>query len=215
MIAVTTVGDARHSNALARARDNNIEWLLDTHPVTADMLVGLGWFPTRAKARVRLRRLTAKKRIRFVGTICRKGGRPEHVYCRWLPKLGGLVHEVELTELCFRLDAATILRGPHVIDDDIQPDAEVRIKGHLYYLELDRGTMGYAQMARRFERYEGFEDLVLWVCPTAARREGLRQRAEPLRSVALFTTLPEALDSPHKPIWIDYAGNRTSLPREG
>src|SRR5438270_13057695 len=93
----------QHSLEFARERDERICWLLEMHPVTAAMLVNLGWFPSKNKALRRLRRLVAKKRIRFVGTVCRNTGRPEHVYCRWRLNNGQLLHEVELTELCFRL----------------------------------------------------------------------------------------------------------------
>ena len=208
-------GTPRRSLAYARARDERIVWLLTMHPVTAAMLVAIELFPTRAKALKRLRRLAAKGRIRFAGTVCRKLGHPEHVFCRWRPKEDNLIHEVELTELCFRLDAERILRGPHTTDDRIRPDAEAWINGQLYYLELDRGSMGYAQMERRFRLYEDFPHFVLWTCPTAERRDGLRGRAERLRHCALFTTLPEALADPHVSIWIDVGGERVALPRQG
>lgn len=207
-------GAAHQSLAFARARDARVEWLLASHPVTAGMLVSLGWFPTRAKAVKRLRRLVAKRRIRCVGTVSRKLGRPEHVFCKWQPKSNDLLHEVELTDLCFRLDAARIFRGPHATDDRIRPDAEVWINGQPYYLELDRDTMGYAQMAGRFRLYEGLPHFVLWVCPTPERRDGLRRRAEALRSCALFTTFAEAVASPHGPVWLDVTGSRAVLPRE-
>src|SRR5207253_2279068 len=119
---------------------------LEMHPVTAAMLVRLGWFPSKNKALKRLNRLVGKKRVRLVGTVCQKGGRPENVYCRWTPKADHLLHEVQLTQLCFRLDAGKIFRGPLVMDSEIRPDAEVWINGEVYYLEWDRGTMGYAQV---------------------------------------------------------------------
>jgi hypothetical protein len=184
------------------------------HPVTAAMLVAIGWFPTKRKALRRLQRLAARRRVRVVGTVSRKPGRPEHVYCRWRPKGDDLLHEVELTALCLRLDAARVLRGPHATDDRLRPDAEAWINGQLYYLELDRGTMGYAQIQRRFRLYEGFPHFVLWVCPTPERRDGLRGRAEALRSVALFTTFAEAVADPHAAIWLDYQGARVALPRQ-
>src|SRR5437868_5720066 len=101
----------RESSAFARVRDGRICWLLMTHPVTAAMLVSLGWFPNAAKASKRLRRLRARKSIRLVGTVCRHAGRPEHVYSRFRLKADSLLHEVELTELCLRLDASEIRRG--------------------------------------------------------------------------------------------------------
>lgn len=203
------------SITFARQRDARICWLLETHPVTAAMLVRLGWFPNKNKALRRLRRLVARKRIRLVGTVCRATGRPEHVYCRWRPKPDQLLHEVELTELCLRLNAGKILRGRQATDGRVRPDAEVWVNGQRYYLELDRGTMGYAQVARRFRKYEGCPHLSLWVCPTQERMEGMRQRAERLRHAALFTTFAEALASPHAEIWRDFHGGKAALPREG
>jgi hypothetical protein len=204
----------RESAAYAKARDERVVWLLTMHPVTAAMLVRIGWFPTRAKALKRLRRLCARGRVRFVGTMCRRFGRPEHVFCRWRVKHDDLLHEVELTELCLRLDAGAIRRGPHATDTRIRPDAEVSINGRVYYVELDRGSMGYAQMERRFRLYDTFPHFVLWVCPTPERRDALRARAEGLRHCALFTTFAEALVDPHAAIWLDYGSERVALPRE-
>jgi hypothetical protein len=208
-------GPTQSSIAFARARDERVCWLLSQHPVTAAMLVSLGWFPSKNKALKRLRRLVARRRIRLVGTVCRKGGRPEHVYCRYRPKADLLLHEVELTELCLRLDAGAILRGPHVTDTAVRPDAEVWINGRLYYLELDRGTMSYAQIERRFRTYEGCPHLALWVCGTPERLEGLRRRAGRLRGTALFSTRADALADPHGPVWVDHGGGKAPLPREG
>ena len=209
-----SAGEPQRSIPFSRERDTRICWLLDSHPVTAAMLVTLGWFPTRGKTLKRLRRLATRHRIRFVGTVARKPGRPEHVYCRWRVKPDQLLHEVELTELCLRLDAGTIHRGPHATDAHIRPDAEVGINGQRYYLELDRGTMGYAQIAGRFRLYENCPHLSLWVCNTRARREGLRSRAERVRHTTLFATRAEVLADPHGPVWWDYAGQIAALPRE-
>jgi hypothetical protein len=186
------------------------------HPVTAAMLVEIGWFPSLDKARKRLRRLVQRNRIRLVGTVCRKTGRPEHVFCRWHPKVDQMLHEIGLTELCFRIHAGTILRGPQVTDREILPDAEVWINGACYYLELDRGTMSYEQIVRtRFRKYEGCPQFLLEVCPSEARMEGLRQRAEKIQHIALFTTRAAFLADPHGEIWRDFKGESASLPREG
>jgi hypothetical protein len=162
-----------------------------------------------------LRRLVAKGRIRFVGTVYRALGRPEFVFCRWPVKEDNLRHEIELTDLCLRIDASEIRRGPHVTDTRIRPDAELSINGQTYYLEHDRGTMGYGQITNRFGQYEGFPHFVLWVCSTPERREGLRTRAVALRHCALFTTFTEALRSPHDSIWLDFGGEKVALPSEG
>lgn len=202
--------------AFARQRDTQILWLLDQHPVTAAMLVTLGWFPSKNKALKRLNRLVQRRRIKRVGTVWQGRGRPEHVFCRWLPKHDQLLHEVQLTQLCLGLHAERILRGPAVTDTAIRPDAEVWINGHCYYVELDRGTMGYGKIVQeRFAKYRTCPHLSLWVCTSETRREGLRLRAEDLAATALFTTLPEALVSPHGEIWLDVAGERAALPRQG
>jgi len=210
----SAIGTTQRSIEFARSRDAKITWLLGMHPVTAMILVRLGLFPSRNKALKRLNRLVGKKRIYLVGTVCRKTGRPEHVYCRWRPKPNQLLHEVLLTELCLRIHAGRILRGPHVVDGRVRPDAELWINDRLYYLELDRGTMGYAQIAGRFRKYEECPHLALWVCANADRLNGLRSRAEPLRHTALFTTLAEALVTPHGAIWRDYNGDTAALPRQ-
>ena len=205
----------RRSLDFARARDARICWLLDMHPVTAAMLVQIGWFPSKNKALKRLNRLVLRRRIKLVGTVCRKTGRPENVYCRWTPKVNQLLHDVQLTQMCFRLDAEKILRGPLVIDTEVRPDAEVWINGAVYYLEWDQGTMSYGQIVRhRFRRYETCPHLALWVCQTEIRREGLRARAERIRHTALFSIAGEALASPHREIWLDYRGEKVALPRQ-
>jgi hypothetical protein len=160
--------------------------------------------------------LCRRGRIRLVGTVCRNGsGRPEYVYTGQPISTDSLLHEVELTELCLKLHAGKIRRGVRVTATDLRPDAELWINGRLYYLELDRGTMGYRQIERRFRLYEQVTDLVLWVCSSPQRTEAMRVRAGKIRSVALFATLADAVAAPHGAIWQDYAGNRAALPREG
>jgi hypothetical protein len=207
--------DRRHSIAFSRERDARVCWLLETHPVTAAMLVEIGWFPSKNKALHRLGRLVRRERIRLVGTVCQKPARPENVYCRWIPKVDHLLHEVQLTQLCLKLHASKILRGPDVTDTVIRPDAQVWINGEAYYLEWDRGTMGLLQIARyRFPKYEHCRHLALWVCSTERRRDALRERANRIRSIALFATAQEALACPHADIWLDYQGGKAALPRQ-
>lgn len=74
-----TLSPHRRSNDLGRSRDAQVCALLEAHPATAAMLVGLGWFPSRAKALKRLRTLTRRRRIALVGSASRHAGRPEHV----------------------------------------------------------------------------------------------------------------------------------------
>jgi hypothetical protein len=203
----------RHPIAFSRARDARVLRLLEEHPATAAMLVGLGWFPTKGKALKRLRRLVARGKVRLVGTVCRKPGRPEHVYCRWRPKPDQLLHEVDLTQVCLRLHAGRVLRGPQLEGSDLRPDAELEINGDTYFLELDRGSMGYRQVRGRMRQYEGSDRLVLWVCPTEGQRDGRRRLAAEAGHRGLFTTFAEAVADPHRPIWVDGRGERAALPR--
>jgi hypothetical protein len=202
------------SNAVARVRDEQVLWLLERHPATAGMLAGIGLFPTQKKARRRLHRLVERKRVRMLGTVSLKCGRPEQVYGRGRWNGTNLLHEVQLTRVLLRIDASDVRRGPGEVDDYLRPDAEVVIGGVRYFLELDCGTMNYADMVRkRFARYRLSDRTVLWVCPTARRRDGLRSHAAGIRDTALFTTLDQALTDPHAAVWMHYDGHAVPLPR--
>jgi hypothetical protein len=211
---MTDVPSAASGNAIARQRDAALLWLLSRHPATASMLVGIGLFPTRKKASKRLHRLAARRRLRLLGTVALKNGRPEHAYGRGHWNTTNLTHEVQLTRVCLKIDADEVRRGPGDVDATLRPDAEVLIAGRTFFLELDCGTMGYADVARkRFAKYRASDELVLWVCPTASRMEGLRRHAAMIRGTALFATLDQVLTNPHGPIWVDCDGARGALPR--
>lgn len=206
----------RSSNAFARERDARICWLLERHPVTAAMLVEIQLFTDRKRAIKRLNRLCERRQLKLAGTVSLKDGRPEHVYCRsrWAAKGDTLLHEVLVSRVCFKIHATEVRRGPDQVDSFLRPDAELRISGQRYLLEVDCGTMSYQQVvSERFTKYGSCQDIVLWVCSTEARAEGLRTQAQVLSGVALFTTLPLALANPHAPIWRDYAGETAALPR--
>ena len=202
------------SAAYCLIRDETVASLINTHPVTAALLVERGLFPTRKKARERLRVLTRQKRIHRVGVIWRKAGSPENVYCLWRPKSDQLPHEVELSALCLRLSATTVRRGPGVKDRTVRPDAEVQINDDLFYLELDRGSMRIDQIEERLAKYRGCPHMALWVCPNQKRLEAVRRAANAVVRDALFTTFDEALADPHAEIWQDFNGERTFLPCE-
>jgi hypothetical protein len=202
------------SASFARDRDERLLWFLSHHPATAAILVAISLFPSRKKASKRLRRLVERGRIRLLGTVSLTDGRPQHVYARGRWKADNLYHEVQLTRLCLKVYADEIRRGPGQVDAFLRPDAEAMIAGRRYFLEMDCGTMGYAEVVRkRFERYRTSDDFVLWVCPSRSRMDGLRRHAAMLRGTALFTTLDDALADPHAPVWIDVDGIAASLPR--
>src|SRR4051812_22879469 len=131
----------KESSALARKRDAAVLWLLARHPATASMLVGVGLFPNRKKASERLHRLAQRRRLRLLGTVSLNAGRPEHVYGRGHWNRTNLTHEVLLTTVCLRIDAEEVRRGHGEVDAALRPDAELRIGGRRFFLELDRGTM--------------------------------------------------------------------------
>jgi predicted transcriptional regulator len=205
----------KSSNAFARERDQQLAWLLERHPVTCDMLVEAGFFRTKQRARKRLRRLVERRQLRLVGTVALKDGRPQHVYSRGRSvKTDNLVHEVLITQLCFKVHADEVRRGAADVDRYLCPDAELFIDGQRFLLECDRSTLSYETVVRtRFAKYRSCTDFVLWVCTTQARMEGLRRRAVELRHTALFTTLELALRDPHAAIWLDADGQQAALPR--
>ena len=67
------------------------------------------------------------------------------MYCRYRPKADALLHEVELTAFCLRLDAGTVLRGPQLTDAHC-PDAEIWING--------KKVAGPDEVVGAFRRYE-------------------------------------------------------------
>jgi hypothetical protein len=215
MTTQPTQKDGRNSNAYARQRDERIAWVLERHPTTARMLVEIGLFTSAARARKRLRRLVTKGKLRLAGTVSLRDGRPEHLYCcgQWL-KADNLLHEAQLTCVCFKTHADEIRRGSDEVDPFIRPDAEFFICGQRYFLELDRGTISYPTIMRtHFARYSMCTDTVLWVCPTVARMEGLRRRARTFQADMLFTTFDLAVRNPHAMIWINVEGTKITLPR--
>ncbi len=76
----TALAVHRRSNDFAQVRDARILWLIETHPITAEMLVRVSLFPSKDKALRRLKRLVMRRRLHLVGTVCRKAGWPEHVH---------------------------------------------------------------------------------------------------------------------------------------
>ena len=97
---MTGTASPANSNAVARSRDAAVLWLLSRHPATAAMLVGIGLFPNRKKAGKRLHRLVQRKKLRLLGTVSLKGGRPELVYGRGHSNGTNLIQEVRLTQVC-------------------------------------------------------------------------------------------------------------------
>src|SRR5688572_6546499 len=133
MATIPNTHRPENNNAFARLRDGRILWLLERHPTTARMLVEIGFFRTKARASKRLRRLVERKKLRLVGTVSMSDGRPEHVYARGMHvKADNVLHEVQVSRVCFEIDADEVRRGPGEVDPALRPDAELLINGQRY-----------------------------------------------------------------------------------
>ena len=117
------------------------------------------------------------------------------------------LHELQLTEVCLNMQAEEI-RRLHAVDRRFNADAEVVIDGQTYYVELDRGTEGYAQVRKQMQNYQNANADVLWIVPTKTRMAGMMKRAA---GSFWFTTYDQAL-TPHEEVWVNVHGEVTALP---
>lgn len=132
-------------------------------------------------------------------------GRKCNVYVYgWNPK--HLLHEVITTGDLIRtklpLWDTTVQRGDDV-DPELRPDATI-VGRKSIHLEIDLGTEGRRQLAKQIEAYRGLDErqaCVVWLAPTRARLDAIRQLAESIHRVALFSVLGSG-------VWEDAAGNR-------
>jgi hypothetical protein len=118
------------------------------------------WFPSRNKALAGLRRLAQGRQIQLAGTLGRRGGRPEHVYCRWRPRRASFGTRWSRPTLRLRLDAQEVRRGPPSWTCCVLPDAEVLIGGVAFYLEVDRGTMSHRRSRPPLPALRGLPSLL-------------------------------------------------------
>ena len=138
-------------------------------------------------------------------------GRPERVYSNsWTPKADHLRHELLLTDFLLCYPEADVLRG-WLVNKRIRPDAEMRINGRLFNVELDTGHQSYAQVRRRQQRYAGVQDLLLYVTLKSSRLAGLIRNSNAVQSIALFTTLSQAQANPFGEIWKSCSGRSGSI----
>lgn len=204
---------SRHARA-GKTRDQMIFDILDIHPVIAEQLVRMRLFPTVKIAQRRLLKLVQKKKVHYCGSaLMHDRGRPCNVYARWRPKHDNLRHEILLTEFLLPFIDAEIVRG-YEIRLPQRPDAKMTINGLVYLVEMDCGTMSYRDIVqKRFKKYEDYDGIVLWVCPTDVRKQGLIDRAERVKHNALFTTFAATLTEPFGGVWVDYDGQISSVPK--
>lgn len=171
------------------------------------------FFPSKQTAYRRIKRLEEMKLLRKVGeTMVQDTGRQEKVYCNgWKPKSDQLRHEVLLTDFLLLYGDAETVRGWHV-DRTLRPDAEMRLHGLLYYVELDTGHMSLSQIRKRQEAYRGASNLVLYVTlGTQVRLRNLMRTSERIEQIGLFTTFSQAMNDPCGRIWQNRQGEQLSI----
>ncbi len=146
--------------------------------------------------------------------------RPRDVYCNgWKPKDSTLRHEILLTDVLMAMNDIEVRRG-YEVDKDVQPDAEIWIGKRHFYMEMDTGTMSHWHVKRKWaKRYmrviqrvrEGSPEFLLVVCVTERRLKGLVERSEPVKDIALYSTVERVMSDPWGKVWLDANGKEGSL----
>lgn len=146
--------------------------------------------------------------------------RPLDVYCNgWQPQPAKLRHEKLLTDMLLAMGDIEICRG-YEVNSDVEPDAELWINGRHFYVEMDTGTMSHWHLKRKWiKRYSrviervrtGSKEFLLVVCVTERRLKGLIERSEPVREIALYSTVERVMNNPWGKVWLDGNGNEGAL----
>lgn len=148
-------------------------------------------------------------KVKLIGYVQNDEGRDVKLFARF--PVNKPQHAYELTKLCLGISAETIRTGTSV--DQRLADAELVINGKLHYLELDRGTMGYAEVIGRLDKYRDCQDKVLWVMSSELRIKGILERTKNLPATFLFTTYEKARQDFHQAIWTDATGITSCVER--
>ena len=136
-------------------------------------------------------------------------GRPERVFCNgYEPQRNHLKHEVWLPDFLLPYDEYSVMRRGNDVDQRIRPDAEMEMDDQKYFVELDTGTVHHPKQRKRWKRYDKVADEFLLVVTSSKKRmKNLISSADGVRSIALFTTLKEAIENPFGEIWHDCSGS--------
>ena len=143
-------------------------------------------------------------------------GRPERVFCNGFePQRNHLKHEVWLTDFLLPYDEYSEMKRGNEVDQKIRPDAEMEMGNEKYFVELDTGTVHHPKQRKRWKRYSTVKDeFLLVVTLSKIRMKNLITNADGVRSIALFTTLAEAIADPYGEIWRDCLGKEcAAIPR--
>ena len=130
-------------------------------------------------------------------------GRPERVFSNRLhPKVDNLKHDVLLTNFLLPYDNFSEIKRGNNADKETQADAVMEMASQKYYVELDTGTVSHPKQRKRWKRYQHVtQDFLLVVTSSTTRMNNLIEQAYGVRSIALFTTLKQAISDPFGSIW--------------
>lgn len=135
-------------------------------------------------------------------------GRPQIVYGGSTVKSGMLEHEVLITELHLHFRKHSFERRFSVANTTA--DARLIKDQTTFYIEVDTGRMDQRQMRAKWLRYGDCRDYILIVCQREKRLERLKQSAERVKHIALFTTF-DRLKSGRPEPWEDRDGQTTNV----
>lgn len=208
--------DLQQTGVRWQERDRDIIDLVSEHPATAEQVARIyftGGTPkpetARKKANRRLNRLARRRKIRALGLVLLKGtGRPQIVYGGRKIKLGMLEHEVLITEL-------RLFFFPHAFERSVPigkttADALLTKDQTRFWIELDTNRMDARQMRAKWMRYGACQDFILIVCQSEKRLKRLKESAERVKHIALFTTMNRLKLGRNEP-WEDCEGKTTNV----
>ena len=191
-------------------------------PITARILVDLGYLDSFAEehrmfaANRKLNALAGRvdSSIRRVGAAYGPGknGRNcwQSVYCiKWIH--GNKVqHEYDLTRLLLAWEPSSYQRT-HV---PFNADALIVIENDHYLLELERGTNNAKDIKKRCAAFSG-PYTILWVCKDEKDLKDKMRWTAAVRDRSLYTTFDQAVEDPHREIWVSPNGLLVEIPRAG
>lgn len=173
-------------------------------------------FKSPKTARRRLRRLVDRRRLRIVGVSYERGQKARNVFAVRPVKIDNVEHEMKLGSVLRAIkrawDGCDIEVGsslPHLADAIVCRDGET------LFIEQDNDTMGYAEIRRRLDEYDGCEGFIVFIADTDTRRDGILRNAVKYKDIAYACTMRELLDKAQGEILLDCEGARGCLFSDG
>jgi len=100
------------------------------------------------------------------------------------------------------------------VDQAVLPDAEIVLNGIRYWVELDTGKMAGRQLKRRFRKYVGQDDTILFV--TLGREKRIRnvlRVAGDVADILVVTSFARVYEDPFGRVWGDTNGKMQGITR--